>query len=305
MKAGIKSVPDVVIPVGTLLRQQREALGWTLQTVADSLCIKPAYIEAIEAQRINELPGLTYALGFVRGYALLLQLDSEQMMERFKREAYLADRKIAARPNLYLPQPDVHAGDFNLRYLLLGAVFLVSGLLWLWLFSAHHAPAPPADLSVAFPPPDVNVAMREEMMANQHQLMANMAPNNFTPWSNKETISPLPAYETTEETPLNDIDNSDVQGNVLAVKALADSWIQIKNKSGKTIFSRILRADEMYELPQEEGLSLVAGNAGGLVVKIGNMQSSVLGRDGEVIRNVILDEKTLRAKLNFDDQPNN
>jgi cytoskeleton protein RodZ len=52
--------------LGAELRAARQAQGWELPQLAASLRIRETYLEAIEAGRIAELPGTTYALGFVR-----------------------------------------------------------------------------------------------------------------------------------------------------------------------------------------------------------------------------------------------
>ena len=59
---------------GAMLRQQREALGLDLTDVAAALRIKPAYLEALEAGRPEELPGAVDAIGFIRAFADYLGL---------------------------------------------------------------------------------------------------------------------------------------------------------------------------------------------------------------------------------------
>src|SRR5262249_61207999 len=69
------SAYPVDIGVGELLRLTRERLGHELETVANQLRIRLSYLEAIEEARFRDLPGTTYAVGFVRSYADYLGLD--------------------------------------------------------------------------------------------------------------------------------------------------------------------------------------------------------------------------------------
>ena len=55
--------------VGSLLRATRLRIGEDVQEVSAALRIRRAYLEAIEDGRFNDLPGVTYAIGFVRTYA--------------------------------------------------------------------------------------------------------------------------------------------------------------------------------------------------------------------------------------------
>lgn len=72
--------------VGTLLRASRMRVGEELRDVASALRIRYPYLEAIEEGRYTDLPGSAYAVGFVRGYAEHLGLDSEEIVRRFKAE---------------------------------------------------------------------------------------------------------------------------------------------------------------------------------------------------------------------------
>jgi len=85
--------------IGDYLLERREDLGLDLEEVAAMLRIKPAYLAALEQGRTGELPGPTYAIGFIRAYADFLGLDTEQVLARFKAEA----SGVTARPDLALP----------------------------------------------------------------------------------------------------------------------------------------------------------------------------------------------------------
>lgn len=72
--------------VGALLQATRLRLGVELAAVAETLHIRVAYLEAIEAGNYDALPGGTYAVGFIRSYAEQLGLDGKEMVRRFKLE---------------------------------------------------------------------------------------------------------------------------------------------------------------------------------------------------------------------------
>src|ERR1700760_1074054 len=72
--------------VGQDLRAARQRRGDDLATVSKALKIRKDHLESIEEDRIEALPGRTYAVGFVRSYADYLGLDASQCVERFKAE---------------------------------------------------------------------------------------------------------------------------------------------------------------------------------------------------------------------------
>ena len=105
--------------VGDLLRTTRERYGEDLPAVAQALRIRLAYLQAIESGRYQDLPGPTYAIGFLRTYAEFLGLDGRDIVRRFKEEVGGIERK----PRLVFPTPMPEGKVPG------GAVVLVSTLL--------------------------------------------------------------------------------------------------------------------------------------------------------------------------------
>lgn len=107
--------------VGALLRASRLRCGEDLRDVSKALCIRLAYLEAIESGRCQELPGPTYAIGFVRAYAEHLGLDSAEVVRRFKAETSAAN----GRSELVFPTPVAEAGIPGGAIVFVGAVVAV------------------------------------------------------------------------------------------------------------------------------------------------------------------------------------
>ena len=72
--------------VGQDLRAARLRRGDDLATVSRGLKIRKDHLEAVEEDRLENLPGKTYAIGFVRTYAGYLGLDAVEVVERYKQE---------------------------------------------------------------------------------------------------------------------------------------------------------------------------------------------------------------------------
>ncbi|AHJ62385.1 DNA-binding protein [Granulibacter bethesdensis] len=125
--------------VGGELRAVREHLGWALEDIAASLRIRTAYLLAIEEGRIGDLPGTTYAMGFVRTYAASLGLDPDETVQRFKTEAGAGHHQ----QELHFPAPVPERGVPAGAVVLLGAVIAVAGYIGWYKLSANH-PVPDA-----------------------------------------------------------------------------------------------------------------------------------------------------------------
>jgi cytoskeleton protein RodZ len=75
----------------------------------------------------------------------------------------------------------------------------------------------------------------------------------------------------------------------VVLHAVADSWVQVRDKGSNLLFTRVLKVGEHYNVPNQPGLTLVAGNAGGIDITVDGQEAHRLGDLGRVARNVSLD----------------
>ena len=106
--------------VGRYLKSQREEQGQGVAEVADMLCIHRAYLQAIDDDEIDKLPGPAYAVGFVRAYAEHLGLDGAKVVERFKDEGKVQEKRAQLIFPSPLPEGQIPSGPI----LLAAAAFL-------------------------------------------------------------------------------------------------------------------------------------------------------------------------------------
>ena len=68
---------------GESLRQAREVKGWSVAEVATQLNLTPQRLAQIEAGAFDKLPGPTFARGYIRAYAKLLEMDQNRLAMEF------------------------------------------------------------------------------------------------------------------------------------------------------------------------------------------------------------------------------
>jgi len=76
--------------------------------------------------------------------------------------------------------------------------------------------------------------------------------------------------------------------NMLTVKALAPSWVQIKDNNGRVIISRIFVTGETWQTTRGSGASISARDGGAIQVFVGQGDAGLLGELGVAINDVPL-----------------
>ena len=97
--------------LGQALREQREARNISIEEIASATKIVSRYLEALEADRLDQMPGGFFIRGIIRTYAKSVGLDPEEVLNRYKAagllEAAAPERKIFPRlAPMAAPRPE-------------------------------------------------------------------------------------------------------------------------------------------------------------------------------------------------------
>src|SRR5712691_8410948 len=84
--------------LGSSLRDARRKRGLELDAVQRTTRIRKRYLEAMEEERFDLLPGVAYARGFLREYADLLGLDSSLYVHEYNDRFAPRDEELPITP---------------------------------------------------------------------------------------------------------------------------------------------------------------------------------------------------------------
>ncbi|EPR30442.1 transcriptional regulator, XRE family [Alkalidesulfovibrio alkalitolerans DSM 16529] len=277
--------------LGALLRERRETAGLSLADVVERTKISRRVLESIEHGRLEDLPHPVYTKGFIRNYANVLGLDLNEinasLVEIFPVES---DENEEAALEV---QRDVrlHVGRSGRGPRLLTAAvvlgLLVSAIvLFIWFLPGENGktpqietrtspdvpseqpsqpfgPAPsgqqpeiPAESPVAPTPPEAPA--QPQPPVPETSLRQSSAPASAQAAVVPEEYPVAPAPEIVERP-------ASPQPGVLVVTAVEPCWFEVV-VDGKSPTEYFLQPGERLTAEYSSGLTLRAGNAGGIAL---------------------------------------
>lgn len=84
--------------IGDLLKAARKDMRLSISEAATRLHIRTRYLELLEAGEFKDLPGVSYAKGYLARYATFLRLDKDEILRRFEQVEVALERR-----GFYLP----------------------------------------------------------------------------------------------------------------------------------------------------------------------------------------------------------
>lgn len=123
---------------GVRLRQAREALGLTQQTVAERLCLKVSTIRDIEEDKAQANLASTFHRGYIRSYAKLVHLPEDELLPMLEKQAPIRAAKVAPMQSFSLGKKHKKRDGWLMTFTWL-IVLVVLGLTGAWWWQNHQA----------------------------------------------------------------------------------------------------------------------------------------------------------------------
>jgi len=302
--------------VGQDLRAARIRRGDDLAAVSRALKIRKDHLDAVENDRLDDLPGRTYAIGFVRSYARYLGLDANGLVERFKAE-------ISGRGEEQALQASTLHDDEGRRlpqgWRILAGVIGVALIWGVWhiFFSGRDAappvPPPPSlariEAPKPAPPPPVQPPAAETTPSPSvtTPLPAAPPPQAAAP-APKPNVAALAtstqAGVTGPAVPGAPSQSSQVYGQQnrdgarVVLRARGATRITVRGSDGRLWINRDLAPGEVYYVPNLPGLTLAVSNAGAVEASVDGKALGRVGSDSQVLGRVSLDPQSLTDRFN-------
>jgi cytoskeleton protein RodZ len=289
-------------PLGTVgqdLRAARLRLGDDLATVSSTLKIRKDHLEALEEDRLEALPGRTYAVGFVRSYATYLGLDAQEYLERFKEE--IAGRAEGAHLTPYI-DPGERKLPQGWQVIAIAFVALLIFGIYLVVKAVSSeapppvAPVPPEIANTAQPvaPPAAAAPAPAQTEAIQPPTPATAGTPAPVPGTAQASDSATPAPDKPDASlPRGKSYGQANVGSRILLRAHKPVYVSIKGEDDTVYISRVLQPGDTYRVPDRTGLILSAADGSAVELVLDGTSVGAIGSVSRPATNVSMDPQAV------------
>ena len=284
---------------GTLLRQAREAAGLSLAGLAAALKVPAPKLEALEADDYAAFQDHVFMRALAQSVCRTLRMDSASVLALLPRTQLKSLADDRGSINATFKERSFKATGTSLgrengsRKVAIIVLLLLAAAAAVYFLPKHEGDAeePQAGASDAAALVQPAGTVSEPVAAQEPVAPAATTPADVpaasapAPASAPATSAPAaaavpaPASTTTPAAPAADAPAEgaaatsaatavQTPGGVLVMKANAQSWVQVKDSSGRVVLQKTLAAGESIGAEGALPLSVIIGNASGTEVRV-------------------------------------
>jgi cytoskeleton protein RodZ len=309
-----------VASFGTRLRLEREQRGITLDQISRSTKIGTRFLQALEQDRFEQLPGGIFNKGFIRAYARFLGLNEEQTLADYLaatspgEPAPVASETAvatAASPKIVGAQAESERATTSLPWGTFAMLLLVVALSFaIWGFYTRerepstpvkHPVAPTTNSTGSTAPPANSPASDSQMPASEGQAGESQKPPSEVQTAPPEvpadssphpaptgSASPADSLGLTKAEPESSSTKAPVSAASLVtasftvhLKARKDAWVSI-TADGRKLSEETLSGGAEKSIRAANQIIVRTGNAGALDLEFNGQKLPTQGTYGEV-----------------------
>ncbi|GAA0611988.1 helix-turn-helix domain-containing protein [Virgibacillus siamensis] len=290
--------------IGERLKEAREAKGLSLESIQETTKIQKRYLEAIEQGNFHILPGKFYARAFIKEYANAVGLDAKELLEEYKEEIpKTEDDSTAQYTQIKSSRKDNSPTKgtpaiFSMLPTIIVVLLIVGILFTAWYFFAKDSSGDKAE-----PPEqqqDSNQIVRDDEDEQDSVQLDDEKNNNNDSKADSKSDSDdkqsssdkkdeekqnnqaenKPEFKVVEKgtgaSPESTLSMKNAGDKVkLTLKPSGDSWVELENGDGKSLYSGLLTAGDgakEFNITNAEKVHLNIGSAPSLTVKVNGVK---------------------------------
>lgn len=266
--------------IGQLLKEEREAQQLSLDDIQDMTKIQKRYLQAIENDDFNSLPGRFYARAFIKEYAVVLNMDHEMLLQYFDRHDDIEEDTTQYSNVGRTRRSRTPKSSTVLSFLpTLIVIILVIGVLFVaWMLTQK---ALTSDSPNTNQPTDSDEVIRNDEQPEEESPISDGEEDELE--EEEETEEEEPELESefhvdevgAGNPPESELTFNYVEDHIhLDFDIDAEAYISIIGESGERYYDGLLQPNveiNAFDLSEEETVYLNIGNTTGLTIKLNDI----------------------------------
>lgn len=248
-------------PFGEHLKREREMRGVSLEEISAATRISTRFLEAIESDQWDQLPGGVFNRGFIRSIARFLGLDEDGLVAEYALETKGEAEKLPAAP----PPTEIPRNWRPVAALAVLGVLLIAGLAVYLLFGVGLAGRMHRR---------VGGATDNTAAGNAAQVPAARGGTDAgkdVAGTSGESSAPVAGGLPLPEAPV-----------VLALKMEAGKPAQLKVVAdGKTVFEGAVRANDVMKFDAKASFEVTTNDSSALLLELNGQPVPPIGTPGQ------------------------
>lgn len=247
------------VAFGERLKRERELRGISRDEVCSATRIGSRFLDALENERWEDLPGGVFNRGFIRAVARFLGLDEDDLVAEY--DLAIKEQTLENREPTTLPPPPAQPPKPRLRRLaILGALSALLLVVASWIgWKRYHG----ALLQIA----------------NKYPVIAASAPPSRQS-SPPPVSTPDPASSTNlSVAPSSPVENK-AEGLELKIEAGKETTVSI-SADGSKVFEGSMIAGQSRTFTAQNAIDISAKDAGALLLELNGQTLAPLGPPGQ------------------------
>jgi cytoskeleton protein RodZ len=233
--------------LGQELKRERELRGISLKEIADSTRISLKFLQALEGDRLDIIPGQFFVWAILRSYAKCVGLDENQWLNKYQEMLLFEEYELDKHPHKKLNPPLVLTPKRLIILLVVLAVVVITALSYFVFISPGQSSVPP-------------------------------------PKAKPQAVLPLPPARLVEVSPQEPV-VEEIKSLSLDISFLEQTWAQIY-ADRKVVWDGIKNRGDTLQVKAEQEVVLNLGNAGGLSFTINGKKAKPFGPMGAVRKDI-------------------
>ena len=254
--------------VGESFKRARKSQKIDLNTVSQDLKISESLLGDIENNQFPSYINVTFLIGHIRSYAKYLNLDEKLLIENFKIQISFDDNNL--NNEMRKPNAPVIQFSFFKALSFVSIIAISSSFYFLFIPSndlqPEYAMTPniPEDLESTLEEIEMKLSLEKKLIV--------------------DTLDNISAS-------LSISNDKNLADKIVTLKFLNPTWVQLRDSKNNVIISKLMSKKDEFSFKISENLNLTTGNAGNIIILVDGVVKGKVGKIGEVIDSLIIDNR--------------